>query len=151
MSHPQGITVKEVGDLAEDFFHGVASGEPAAVLPGYSAIPMHGFIHPKDRPFLWRTTDCFTRGGQPKSTCSAIFSSPPSRTIRRASERLGPCTGRPGTLKPIPQGRGLSRLSQEKIGSSRGARMANSVLFYIAPPFFICCRDRRQSCFDHAV
>ena len=32
MSHPQGITVKEVCDLAEDFFHGVASGESGSSI-----------------------------------------------------------------------------------------------------------------------
>jgi hypothetical protein len=32
MSHPQPITVKEVCDLADDWFHGVASGEPGSSI-----------------------------------------------------------------------------------------------------------------------
>ena len=32
MSHSQSVTVKEVLDLAEDWFHGVASGEPGSSL-----------------------------------------------------------------------------------------------------------------------
>ena len=32
MAHPQSITVKEVCDLAEDWFHGVASGEPGGSI-----------------------------------------------------------------------------------------------------------------------
>lgn len=32
MSHPQSITAKEVCDLAEDFFHGIASGEPGSSI-----------------------------------------------------------------------------------------------------------------------
>ena len=32
MSHPQSMTVKEVCDLAEDWFHGVAEGEPGSSI-----------------------------------------------------------------------------------------------------------------------
>jgi len=32
MSHPKSITVKEVRDLAEDWFHGVASGEAGSSI-----------------------------------------------------------------------------------------------------------------------
>jgi hypothetical protein len=32
MSHPNSITVKEVCDLAEDWFHGVAAGEPGGSI-----------------------------------------------------------------------------------------------------------------------
>jgi hypothetical protein len=32
MSHPESITVKEVCDLAEDWFHGVASGEAVSSI-----------------------------------------------------------------------------------------------------------------------
>jgi len=38
-------------------------GRAGGVLPGSSGIPIHGFIHPTDKPSLSKSTVCSTRGG----------------------------------------------------------------------------------------
>jgi hypothetical protein len=51
MSHPQGITVKEVCDLAEDFFHGVASGEAGSSIARLFRYPDARIHTPEGQAF----------------------------------------------------------------------------------------------------